>query len=303
MKKHPLKFIVLAGLALASAPAVSADGASSWQIITRAHCLETTYDHALLEALIKSDVDKVEELVTSGEYDVNDVICTYPEKTKRFFGANARSVCLASLRWCQMTDFILDGNPVRFDGYGKNSEFFEPSTPDFHLFGTPLMVAAQVGSVEVTRLLLKHGADPNLAVKIGTYASPTLNTEGYQYLTAAAAVAYRAGSAARRDSATRRILALLKAAGAKPGPRDGRGRTCLLTAVQNRSIPLFEFCVEAGLDPNDDDYAGKTVFDYCQEASENPYDSVHARQWLRFLRVIASYRHGKGEDDSDEDDF
>jgi len=301
MKNHTIKFIALTALAIATAFPAAAEQTPKSQSVSSAICQETTSKHALLNALLKNDVGRVDKLLKSGEYEVNEVICTYAKSDPLLFGG-AEKIRLTSLEWKPMTDVCQDPDVVFFGGYTGNYAPYETPTPAYYLYGTPLMVAAQKGSVEMLRLLLKRGANPNRVVKIGTYTSPTLYTEGYQYLTAVSATACIDSWSTKRESVVKRTLEVLKAAGALPGPRDGRGRTCLLDAVQYRSVPLFEFCVEYGLNPNEPDHGGKTVFNHCLEAARNPYDYSGSRTWTAFLRKIAAYQRGSLDEEDDEEE-
>lgn len=96
---------------------------------------------------------------------------------------------------------------------------------------TPLTWAITFRKVESVRLLLQHGADPNLA---GADGKPPLASPFLSY----------------SDPPCREILDLMLAAGADPNVHGVFGKTPLHFAVQERDVALIRTLLAGGADPN-----------------------------------------------------
>jgi ankyrin repeat protein len=109
---------------------------------------------------------------------------------------------------------------------------------------TPLMLAAQGGSEDMTALFLKSGADPEIR-----------DDEGRAALTHAVASPPRVGQ--------------LLDHGARLESRDGRGRTALFWAVQRSSLKTVQVLLERGADVQAADDQGETALQVAaRQASE-----------------------------------
>ena len=102
---------------------------------------------------------------------------------------------------------------------------------------TALIQAVRRNRVEVVRMLLEAGADPNLQ-----------NDNGETALILAARYGYA------------EVAQLLLDAGADLNAKDGRGATPLASAIRNRNAPIVSALLNAGADPNEPDANGVTPF-------------------------------------------
>jgi len=121
---------------------------------------------------------------------------------------------------------------------------------------TGLQGAASSGATEVAELLIQAGADVNLQdLRFG-------NT----------ALIYAVVYALEGDTQVEMTRMLLEA-GADPNLASKRGKTPLMTAVQNNNISglaeIITMLLEAGADPNRQDYIGDSPLHYAARAGED----------------------------------
>ncbi len=106
------------------------------------------------------------------------------------------------------------------------------------VFATALMRAAFSGDLELSKLLLSHGADPH-----------AVSSDGESMLEAAAGVARITGYHAERpDSERLELVKLLVELGEDVNWADNYGITPLMAAANRGDIPLIQFLVDAGAD-------------------------------------------------------
>ena len=135
---------------------------------------------------------------------------------------------------------------------------------------TPLATAVSTGKVELARLLVYAGADPNVRNGSGQTALMGLDDEATAELVlllsgAGANVNLKdeAGDsalhAAAAESSTEVVLALLEA-GARVDARNKEGRTPLMAAAEGGNVDNVKALLGAGADPHRKNKAGETAF-------------------------------------------
>lgn len=92
-----------------------------------------------------------------------------------------------------------------------------------------LASAVQRGKTEMAKLMLEHGADPNISVPNSAVPLPII-------------IAAETGNAEMAE--------LLLDHGADPNITDGDGRYALTEAVSSKNIPIIKLLLEHGADPN-----------------------------------------------------
>lgn len=119
---------------------------------------------------------------------------------------------------------------------------------------TPLHRAARGGDVESVRLLLQHGADPELP-----------QVQGITPLQLAAGLGHGGADTRGRfynENQAIDVLNVLIEGGAEVNAQDGQGRSALHGAVRKGWTKVIQLLVEAGADPNLADSNGLTPLDY-----------------------------------------
>lgn len=111
---------------------------------------------------------------------------------------------------------------------------------------TALMAAAQVGNVEITRLLLNKGADPNIK---NNYGRSALILTGCEDLN---------------------ITKTLLDHGANPNEKNIYGSTALMLMAGSKldCIGSIKILLEYGADPSLKDDKGRTFLDYAAESND-----------------------------------
>ena len=107
------------------------------------------------------------------------------------------------------------------------------------VFANTLMRAVFAGDVEVAKLLLSHGADPN-----------TVSSDGESMLQAAAGLAFINGYHAEKTSEERvSLVKMLIERGADVNWADHYGITPLMSAANRGDVPVLKALLDAGADP------------------------------------------------------
>lgn len=128
---------------------------------------------------------------------------------------------------------------------------------------TPLMMAARGGSIDVCRLLLQAGADPNMGDDTGTTA--------LMYALANSHLG---------------LLSVLVAAGARVDATDANGCTALHHAVFSEHVSAIPVLVDLGADPTRKNQHGKTAF----TIKDTPHTTSVLRSALD-RRALAAHIH------------
>jgi len=145
---------------------------------------------------------------------------------------------------------------------------------------TALYNACVGGRVDVVRLLLQRGADPNKRI---TYHSPV---DGR----------IESGLVALMVASSPEVAALLLDAGADPSVRDDAGRTVLMRLVGAAPSKTFDFLIRAGADPAARGNDGRSAADLVQEKlawwlrfapTKNP---EHQQELQQILALVQSKR-------------
>ena len=106
------------------------------------------------------------------------------------------------------------------------------------VFASALMRAAFAGDLELSKLLLAHGADPH-----------AVSSDGESMLEAAAGLAFINGYHAERTGAERlELVRLLVELGEDVNWADHYGITPLMAAANRGDVPLIQFLVDSGAD-------------------------------------------------------
>jgi hypothetical protein len=140
------------------------------------------------------------------------------------------------------------------------------------LGGRAAALAAGRGTIEVLRLLLEAGADPNLPG--GSFGQTPLiaavlrdRIEAAELLLEAGAdpdARTRSGAVALHFAKDVETARLLLEAGADPGLADSRGATPLMGAILLGDVGLIELLLEHGADPNATDQDGRSALLYAK---------------------------------------
>lgn len=106
------------------------------------------------------------------------------------------------------------------------------------VFANTLMRAVFAGDIEVAKLLLAHGADPN-----------TVSSDNESMLQAAAGLAFIPGYNAERTSEERvALVKMLLELGADVNHADHYGITPLMSAANRGDVPVLKVLIDAGAD-------------------------------------------------------
>lgn len=142
--------------------------------------------------------------------------------------------------------------------------------PSLGVGSTAFMRAAKAGDTAVMKLLLAHGADPNLVQKNGNTA-----------LMLAAGLGYRDGNMAvptRDRGTTQEILAALQICldhGADIKAQGANGDTALHHAVTGRGdVEIIRYLVEHGASPDVKNARGQTALDAARSGRRDCADAV-----------------------------
>ena len=179
---------------------------------------------------------------------------------------------------------------------------------------TPLHVAAEKGHVEIAKLFLEHGADPNAKEKLGgetplywavsfdhTDIAKLLlkhgadpNNKSKRYIEDGRAVLHLAVHTGDVD-----LMRLLLEKGANPNVRDRYGYTPLHIAALRGFPQVVELLLKYGADPNARNADGKTPLDMVQsfarfalEDGEDPEDVAKRASEITNLLL----KHGAKEE-------
>ncbi len=129
----------------------------------------------------------------------------------------------------------------------------------------PLHFAMLMGSEEIARLLLDHGADPN--------AQPSYPNSSVRGLTPLL-LAVGSGFVAGTFPANKDFIQLLLARGPDPNIADSRGFTCLHHAVEKHSSELAELLIANQADVNRRDSEGRTPLHVAASAESKELTAV-----------------------------
>lgn len=204
--------------------------------------------------------------------------------------------------------------------YCYEAEHFEDGTifvnNRFALIGTPLMLAVRLGNVRMLKELLNRGADPNVVIK--TRGILGLGARGCErpFLSAiveAATLCQKRlvsppitlwnsdhsakviSSPVKTPTCRTQCLKLLRQAGARSLPTDGKGRTAAWDALNAQSEELLDMAVADGVDLREEDHFGKTVLDYCRENVQSAKTKRERHEWEKFAQVIERMIRDSGE--------
>lgn len=153
-------------------------------------------------------------------------------------------------------------SPNRRYSYEEDNDSI--TTPNRVKIITPIVQATVNGSLEIVRLLIEHGADPNLAQKNGEYALLDAANRGYveiaEYLLDHGAdpnLDTGIGTAlAFADNAA--IMRILLEHGADPNIPDGDGDLPIIGSIDTRRMDEIELLIAYGTDMNHKNKRGVT---------------------------------------------
>jgi ankyrin repeat protein len=204
----------------------------------------------IFEAVEKGDVECVREFLKRGvDPNIRDIYVRGRPATPFNIGLYLkRDKLKEGDRYTEVGGYCCDGvTPLHVaarKGYVEIAKLLlehgaDPNIKDLHGW-TPLHDAAYWGNVEVARLLLQHGADPNVKGKRGE--TPLI-------------LAISGDSQAHAD-----VAKLLLEHGADPNVRDklGNNSTALHRAIVGRRKDMVRLLLEKGADPNAKDDYGDT---------------------------------------------
>lgn len=163
--------------------------------------------------------------------------------------------------------------------HGANANYGNGS-----LAGTVLIDAIKGRNIEMVKYLLAKDADPNMISEKFTPLAAALNTQNYEIVKAIidagvdvnvrledgrTAIFFLAGSVFPANNPNNlTFFKLLVANGAKLDIADERGNTLLIRMVQAKNTEIVKIMLDARVNPNTRDIAGKTALDYAVGSSE-----------------------------------
>ena len=132
------------------------------------------------------------------------------------------------------------------------------------------MKACQYRRTDRARLLLEHGADPNVQ-----------NNDGEIALTAACS----------NPRGNRDVITALITAGAELDKRNNNSMTALMCLARGGYTGLMKLLIKDGADMNIKDAQGRTAFDILKEFHPEKYD-----KWIKRATIKAKKKTLKRED-------